>query len=234
MNHEMKITGPTTIKTICALLLLAVVITTLQGCGSPESKLLGTWTTDQQDTSLDFLSDGRCFIGRTSSKGRFGSPGSWTILDDGRIKIEWYEHNVGTREKTATLQGDTLALNWSQIIEFKKTPSISGYTDLLQEPPSKVVNAFFNAANKGQYTEAQSYFSSKVISFIGGAMGGDLKGFCDKATRNRTVTKIEIESEQVRGEEDAVVMAVIFFKDGSTKREEGPLLREGGAWKLAL
>jgi len=102
--------------------------------------------------------------------------------------------------------------------------------------PSEVVIAAFMAANQGIYSEAEKYLSSAVINAVKTGWGNDaggLKGIWDRVTRNGTMDRIEILKEEIRGE-GATVYFRIHFKDGATKNEDEPLIKENGQWKITL
>ena len=89
------------------------------------------------------------------------------------------------------------------------------------------------AANKGEYSEAEKYLSLETIAAVKGigALSGGTKGIWDKNTRNGTIEKIDILSEEIRGE-GATVLIKIHFKDGKTKDSTEQLIKENGDWKL--
>ncbi len=92
------------------------------------------------------------------------------------------------------------------------------------------------AANEGKYSEAEKYMSSEVINAMKSglwAIAGGWKGVWDKTTRNGTIHEIEILKEEVRGE-GATVYFRIHFKDGKTKDDDEPLIKEGGQWKITI
>ena len=99
-----------------------------------------------------------------------------------------------------------------------------------EKSPSATVEAAYMAANDGKYSEAEKYLSSE---FINAQKTGVvvLKGVWDLATRNGTIQKIEILKEEVGGEE-ATVYIKLYFKDGSTKEDCEPLIKENGVWKI--
>jgi len=100
--------------------------------------------------------------------------------------------------------------------------------------PSQVVVAAYMAANEGKYFEVEKYMSSEMINAKKEGEGG-VKGTCDKATRNRTIQKIEIREEVVRKEFGAAIVYFrIHFKDGETKDDDEILIKEGGQWKIDL
>jgi len=111
-----------------------------------------------------------------------------------------------------------------------------GCNSIGQKSPSEVVVAAYMAANEGKYSEAEKYMSSEVINAMKsglGALAGGWKGSWDQTTRNGTIQRIEILKEEVRGE-GATVHFRIHFKDGKTKDDDEPLIKEGGQWKITI
>jgi hypothetical protein len=74
------------LRSAYGLLILVFVISglTLVGCSSTESRLVGKWKEKGGTEVLEFFKDGRVSI---TDKGE-SITGSWTALDDGRIRIE--------------------------------------------------------------------------------------------------------------------------------------------------
>lgn len=113
--------------------------------------------------------------------------------------------------------------------------SCKGGSSPFQKSPGDVVKAFYSDANEGKYSEAKALFSTdgtKLLESDMAQLAGGLKGICDKETRNGTISRVDIVSEDIRGE-GATVTANITFKDGS--RMEGDktaLVLDGGSWKL--
>jgi hypothetical protein len=105
----------------------------------------------------------------------------------------------------------------------------------LQKSPGEVVQAYNIACNEGKYSDVKVLFSEDVQKMIAGDMGqlaGGIKGVCDKDTRDGTVTKVDIVSQDIRGE-GATVIATIFFKDGTKKNDDKTvLIKENGAWRI--
>lgn len=103
--------------------------------------------------------------------------------------------------------------------------------------PGDVVKTFYSAANEGKYSEVEEMISDNAKNILTGTIGqmtGGLKGFCDKSTRNGTLTKVEITKEDVRGE-GATVFAKLVFKDGSSDNNDKTfLIKQNGAWKVNL
>jgi len=107
---------------------------------------------------------------------------------------------------------------------------------ILSKSPGDVVKAAYMAANAGQYSEAEKYLSSEVLNAMKGGLGalaGGMKGMWDKTTRDGTIDRIEILKEDVRGE-GAKVLFRIHFKDGKTKDDDEPLIKENGQWKITI
>ncbi|MGD2087167.1 MAG: hypothetical protein PVH61_13370 [Candidatus Aminicenantes bacterium] len=104
-----------------------------------------------------------------------------------------------------------------------------------EKSPSELVIAAYMAANKGEYSETLEYIHTEV-SFAIMSSGGmhKLKELWDKATRNGNIKRIEILSQEIRGE-GAEVFFKILFKDGQKKVIKEKLLKDygDGGWKLA-
>jgi hypothetical protein len=107
---------------------------------------------------------------------------------------------------------------------------------ILEKSPAEVVKSAYTAGNQGRYSEAESYLSTEAEAAVKsqlGAMGGGVKGVWDHNTRNGTIDRIEILSEEVRGE-GATVHFRLHFKDGNTKEDGEPLIKEKGHWKITI
>ena len=104
-----------------------------------------------------------------------------------------------------------------------------------QKSPGEVVKASYMAANEGRYSDMKDLFSAdgkKLLDSDMAQLAGGLKGICDKETKNGTISKVEIVSENIRGE-GASVIVNIFYKDGSKKtNDSNGLILENGSWKL--
>lgn len=108
----------------------------------------------------------------------------------------------------------------------------------LQNSPSDVVRAFYRAANDGRYSAAEQLLSEEARNAIRGPLGqmaGGSKAMFDTASRNGTITAVEIQNEEIRGE-GAVVVAKIWYKDGPADGDEEreSLIKVNGSWKLTL
>ena len=112
----------------------------------------------------------------------------------------------------------------------------SGCSSIGQKLPSDVVKAAYMTANEGKHSEVEKYLLSEVINSMKGGLGalaGGMKGVWDEATRNGTIQNIEILREEVRGEGTTVYFR-IHFKDGTTKDDDKPLIKENGQWKITI
>src|SRR5262245_11403980 len=97
--------------------------------------------------------------------------------------------------------------------------------------PASVVKSYFNAMNSGKYSEAIEYLTGgmKDLAKVDGG-----KGMSDEMTKNGTMSKLEIVSEEVRGE-GATVKVRIHFKNGDV--EDSPpisLIKQDGKWKITM
>ena len=104
-----------------------------------------------------------------------------------------------------------------------------------QKSPGDVVKAYNLACNEGRYSDVKALFSEggkKLLDSDLAQLAGGIKGICDKDTQNGTVTKVDIVSQNIRGE-GATVIANIFYKDGSTRNnDKTSLILENGSWKI--
>jgi Domain of unknown function (DUF4878) len=107
----------------------------------------------------------------------------------------------------------------------------------VRKSPGDAVRSFLLAANEGRYSEVEAMFAYDAKNAIGGTaaqMAGGVKTMCDSASRNGTISKVEITSEEVRGE-GATVVARIMFKDGSSEDSfKANLVKEKGVWRFTL
>lgn len=122
------------------------------------------------------------------------------------------------------------------IITLALSLCITGCSGIGAKSPSEVVAAAYMAANAGEYSKAESYLSSELINTMKsglGALVGGMKGMWDETTRDGNIQRIEILKESIRGE-GAKVDFRIHFKDGKTKDNDEPLIKEKGKWKITI
>jgi hypothetical protein len=114
--------------------------------------------------------------------------------------------------------------------------------------PLAVVEAFYLAANAGQYEEAKRLSlpapliiervpvisSSEVDLIIRDPFAGDFQGTIDRYTRDRTLTKVEIQQVRVNGD-IATCRVRKEFKDGSSQPAIVELFRDRAdqRWKIS-
>lgn len=95
--------------------------------------------------------------------------------------------------------------------------------------PSSVVKASFESCNAGDYSKAESAYSPDAQT----ALGGGIKSICDIATRNGTLSSVEILSESISGEGSSVGFR-LHYKDGSTVDDHVQLIKVKGDWKMGV
>jgi len=97
--------------------------------------------------------------------------------------------------------------------------------------PGDTIKAWSSAMNEGKYSEVEQYLSKNVLAASKQVGDGAIKQMADGMTNNGTLSKIEIESEEVNGDR-ATVKFKVHFKDGSVEPGEGTLVKEEGKWKV--
>jgi len=96
--------------------------------------------------------------------------------------------------------------------------------------PGDAVKQFYESANRGAYAEARKLFAQDSVRGIERVVGS-FRAYCDSKTMSRTMSRIEIVREDVRGNE-ADVRVRVTFTDGLTIGTES-LVRENESWKLS-
>jgi hypothetical protein len=110
---------------------------------------------------------------------------------------------------------------------------IFGCNMIAQQSPSEVVIAAYKAGNDGRYAETKKYFSSELLDGDYRTIASDSRDAWDRSTRDGTMERIEIIRENIR-DTKATVLFVLYFRDGSKKRFDEPLIKEKGLWKFSL
>lgn len=101
--------------------------------------------------------------------------------------------------------------------------------------PREVIDAFYDAANKGEYEEAKQYLSREGLRYIEGAVGalaGGWKGILDGYTRDGTLAQVDVSEVTVRGE-GASLTVTKRFEDGTTEELPIEFVKEDGKWKIS-
>ena len=98
----------------------------------------------------------------------------------------------------------------------------------IKKSPSETVKSAYMAANAGKYAEANDFLCQKALT-LAKALGEEAAW--DMATKNRTITKIEILEEKISGQEARVYFR-LYFEDGSYRNDEEVLVFENGRWKI--
>jgi hypothetical protein len=93
-------------------------------------------------------------------------------------------------------------------------------------PPGETVLAFYRAANRAAYEEAQGFWAPENAK----ALAGGVRAFCDDQTSGRTLEKVEVLKQEVRGDL-AEVRVELYFSAGLALHR-GSLVRRNGVWKI--
>jgi hypothetical protein len=114
----------------------------------------------------------------------------------------------------------------------------------LGRSPSDVVKAAYGLAIQGRYSETDKYMSSDLRTSLNqlGAETLDkselgpltqrvMMGWWQDKTREGTLERVEIDSEETRGELSELKLH-LHYKDGVTQLHTESLLKENGGWKL--
>jgi hypothetical protein len=92
--------------------------------------------------------------------------------------------------------------------------------------PAETLTAFYRAANRAAYEEAQVYWAPEGLP----GLKGGLRAFCEHETEGRTLERVEVLKQQVHGDE-AEVRVELYFSSGLALHE-GTLVRRNGTWKI--
>jgi hypothetical protein len=87
------------------LIVSILVALSLSGCSSSKSKLVGKWQDIEKTGVMEFFSDNTV---SSHSQGMDAS-GRWSILDDGRIKLEFTIEGI-SHSATGRIKGDAFQL----------------------------------------------------------------------------------------------------------------------------
>jgi hypothetical protein len=100
---------------IILLVASMLIAMSLSGCSSPKSKLLGKWELGTE--VIEFFSDSRVSIRKEGQV----AAGSWSILDDGRVKLEIIVYGTAY-PMTGKLEGDVFQLETpdGEVSTYKK------------------------------------------------------------------------------------------------------------------
>ena len=96
--------------------------------------------------------------------------------------------------------------------------------------PSGTVEAWFDAMNAGKYSDSIEYLGPGLAE-MGKFDGG--KSMADEMTHQGTMTKLDIISEEVRGE-GATVKIRVHYKDGGVEDQDVSLVKADGRWKVTM
>jgi ketosteroid isomerase-like protein len=118
-----------------------------------------------------------------------------------------------------------------------------------QDSPSETTLALYDAANKGDLEELESYYSEDLAAAMDGPVGqmtGGTAGFADHLARGGIIEDVRVASVQESGDTAHVRLEVRYAAAALAQRNAGeafgepnpaaqglPLVREDGAWKVA-
>jgi hypothetical protein len=94
--------------------------------------------------------------------------------------------------------------------------------------PAETVAAFYSAVNTAAYKEAKDYLAPEALEAVRGDAA--LRHFGDAQVSDRTLERIEILKEEVRG--DLAEVRVELYFDSGLALHRGLLVRRNGIWKI--
>ncbi len=117
-----------------------------------------------------------------------------------------------------------------------KLPSPGGTSPVpVAKTPGETVQAFYLALNEGKYSEAKAMLSEEALEALKASSEkteGGLKELANAATKNGTISAVELAGEDIQGEK-ATVIVHLRFKDGTAEENTKNGLRKvNGAWLL--
>ena len=106
-----------------------------------------------------------------------------------------------------------------------------GHNSSVRNSPSATVKNYFEAFEKGEYSKARNCLYSPALA-LGEFTVSDFNEAKSGINDLGGIKKIDITKEKIEGE-TAEVCYEIEFGNGDKQSDCGPLIREGGAWKIA-
>jgi hypothetical protein len=120
-------------------------------------------------------------------------------------------------------------------LTFVVTAACGKNLNPFEKSPGDTVRSLYTACNDARYSQVEPLFTENLRTLMKtpqSIAAGGVKKWCDRASRNGTIAKIEIVKEEVRGE-GAVVTANILYKDGPPLQDDRTdLIKEGGSWRI--
>jgi hypothetical protein len=95
-----------------------------------------------------------------------------------------------------------------------------------EAPPAETFAAFYRAANRAAYSEAESYFTPEALKEI-----RTFRKFCDSETGGRTLERLEILKEEVKGDV-AEVRVELYYANEGLALHLARLERRNGVWRI--
>jgi hypothetical protein len=93
-----------------------------------------------------------------------------------------------------------------------------------------MIKAFYFACNDGRFQDAEPLLSAKVRKQLKSA--GGIKRVCDANSRNRTLTAVELISEDVKASTATVTLKLLLKGGGVVDNDVTILVREGTSWRI--
>lgn len=118
-------------------------------------------------------------------------------------------------------------LGYPQASRMLLTLLLTAAVGVKAAPPAETFAAFYRAANRAAYTEAESYFTPEALKKIQG-----FRKFCDSETAGRTLERFEILKEEVKGD-IAEVRVELYYANEGLALHLARLQRRDGVWRIS-
>ena len=101
--------------------------------------------------------------------------------------------------------------------------------------PSEVVVDFYTACNEAKYSDAEAMITPESLQILNSTFGvaGGLKSYCDGATENGTLQRVEIVGQKSRGDGTDIHL-ILHRKSGNDQDIVETLIRSGTGWKIQV
>jgi hypothetical protein len=112
-------------------------------------------------------------------------------------------------------------------------PPFSASAGKSEQEAFGVVKAFYEAANRGECTQAEDYFTGESLKTLRETLGGagGFQAFCQGRGGKAPLRDVRlVKAETKKGV--AEVMTERTYQDGSSARAIDHLVKKGGVWKI--
>lgn len=177
---------------------------------------------------------------------RLTGPGKFELLSTEAANARWQEleRAVATEQDAVNQRNAAIQRRQAQArveeaaskAAEAKAARIRALRPMSDTPWSSRLEKFYLAANAGSFSTARAMLSSDAKQALNGALGalaGGFVGAMNDFTKNGTIERIRLESEQRRGEL-ATVTSVIYYRDGTTKHDKTNMILENGKWMVGM